>query len=139
MSAASDEDARGLDARVVVRRGERFTLDASLRAEPGETVAVMGPSGAGKSTLLGALAGQVGLDEGHVRLGDRELSTPDGTVDAARRDTVLLGQDPRLFPHLSARENVAFGLRVHGVHRRAAAARAEGLLARVGLPDAGPH
>lgn len=131
--------AAALDAAITVQHGARFTLDAALRVRPGETVAVMGPSGAGKSTLLGALAGLIPLATGHVRLGDRELSTPRRSVEPAARDTVLLGQDPRLFPHLSARDNVAFGLRARGVPRDDAARRAEHLLERVGLPDAAPH
>ncbi len=134
-----DRSRSGADARIVVRRGTRFTLQAAVTVADGETVAVMGPSGAGKSTLLGALAGLIPLDEGHVRLDDRDLSAPGRTVEASRRDTVLLGQDPRLFPHLSAGENVAFGLRAHGTPRAEAAARAAELLARVGLPDAAPH
>jgi molybdate transport system ATP-binding protein len=131
--------AAPLDARIDVRRGGRFTLDAAVTVAEAGTLAIMGPSGAGKSTLLGALAGLVPLAGGYVRLGGRDLSTPHRLVEPAARDTVLLGQDPRLFPHLSAQENVAFGLRSRGVPRRAAHARADALLARVGLPDAGPH
>ena len=108
-----------LDAHVVVeRRG--FRLDAAVQAAPGEIVAVMGPSGAGKSTLLGALAGLVPLDRGHVRLGERMLDAAARRARTSRpsqRGVVLLGQEPRLFPHLSARENVAFGLRAHGASR----------------------
>jgi molybdate transport system ATP-binding protein len=132
-------DAAALDARIQVRRGERFTLDAALTVAGGETLAIMGPSGAGKSTLLGALAGHVPLDSGHVRLGERVLSTPQRAVEAAARDTVLLGQDPRLFPHLTARDNVAFGLRARGMSRREAGRLSDRLLERVGLGDAGPH
>ncbi|MEN2738180.1 ATP-binding cassette domain-containing protein [Microbacterium sp. X-17] len=130
-----------LDARVVVQRSAEFTLSVGVRAAAGETVAVMGPSGAGKSTLLAALAGFAGIDDGHIRLGDRDLvSGPGGrarAVDPAHRGIVLLGQDPRLFPHLSVSDNVAFGLRAHGTHRHAARAQAAEWLARVGLPDAG--
>lgn len=120
-----------LDARVVVdRRG--FRLDVALTAAPGETVAVMGPSGAGKSTLLGALAGLTRLGGGHVRIDGAEAHAA-----PHRRGVVLLGQEPRLFPHLSARGNVAFGLRAHGAPRRAARATADGWLARVGLAGLG--
>jgi molybdate transport system ATP-binding protein len=128
-----------LDARVVVAR-HGFVLDAEVAAEPGEVVAVMGPSGAGKSTLLGALAGLVPLHEGHVRLGGRVLDAAPARrahVTPAKRGVVLLGQDPRLFPHLTAAENVAFGLLARRVGRAAARAEAEEWLARVGLAGTG--
>lgn len=128
-----------LEARVAVERAG-FRLDATLRAEPGEAVAVMGPSGAGKSTLLGVLAGLVPLDEGHVRLGDRELDhapRPRVRTQPSQRGIVLLAQDPRLFPHLTAHENIAFGLRVHGAPKDVAAGEAGQWLWRVGLDGMG--
>jgi molybdate transport system ATP-binding protein len=129
-----------LDAEILVRRSDAFALSVRLEAAAGEIVAVMGPSGAGKSTLLGALAGFVGIDDGRIRLGDLDVATADGgrtrSVAPARRGIVLLGQDPRLFPHLSALENVAFGLRAHGTPRAEARLAAQEWLARVGLPDA---
>lgn len=127
----------GLEARVVVRRGA-FTLDAALEVPAGGVVALMGPSGAGKSTLLGVLAGLAPLDEGHVILGERTLdAAPGRRTPPAARGVVLLGQDPRLFPHLSAGENIAFGLRVHGASRDAASRGAADWLRRVGLEGFG--
>ena len=129
--------AAGLEARVVVRRGG-FTLDAALEVPAGGVVALMGPSGAGKSTLLGVLAGLAPLDEGHVALGERTLDVAPGRrTPPAARGVVLLGQDPRLFPHLSAGENIAFGLRVHGASRDAASRGAADWLRRVGLEGLG--
>lgn len=126
-----------LDARIVVER-PGFRLDAELRADAGEVVAVMGPSGAGKSTLLGVLAGLVRMDGGHVRLGDRELDrAPRRWTTPAQRGIVLLGQEPRLFPHLSAHQNIAFGLRVHGATKTVADAEADEWLWRVGLDGMG--
>ncbi|TDN92008.1 ABC transporter ATP-binding protein [Microbacterium sp. BK668] len=128
-----------LDARVVVVR-HGFTLDAAVAAQPGEVVAVMGPSGAGKSTLLAALAGLVPLTDGHVRLGERTLDAaprPRAHVTPSKRGVVLLGQDPRLFPHLTAHENVAFGPLARGVDRTVAHAEADEWLWRVGLAGRG--
>ncbi len=93
-----------LGAHVVVdRRG--FRLDVTVTAQPGETVAVMGPSGAGKSTLLHAIAGLVRLDDGRVEIDGWDVASakPRRHVPAAQRGVVLLGQEPRLFPHLTAR------------------------------------
>ncbi|GAA1944269.1 sulfate/molybdate ABC transporter ATP-binding protein [Microbacterium aquimaris] len=126
-----------LDAVVRVERSGGFVLDVSVEAAAGEVVAVLGPSGAGKSTLLGALAGLDRLDAGHVRVADRVVSAPHHHVPPARRGVALLGQDPLLFPHLSARENVAFALRAGGVPRADARRRADRWLDRVGLGGLG--
>lgn len=137
VDAVTPGDRAGLEARVVVRRGG-FVLDASLHARGGEVVALMGPSGAGKSTLLGVLAGLTAFDEGEVRLDGRTLDDgPRRRTAPSERGVVLLGQDPRLFPHLTALENVAFGLRVRGATRAAAADGAAEWLRRVGLQDHG--
>lgn len=122
-----------LAARVRVDRGD-YTLDVEVHAGPGEIVAVMGPSGAGKSTLFGAIAGFVPLSDGHVRLDDKTVQTASGTHVAPHdRGVILLGQEARLFPHLSARENVAFGPRARRTPRRAAREDADAWLDRVGL------
>jgi molybdate transport system ATP-binding protein len=128
----------GLVADVTVaRRG--FRLEASVACEPGEVVAIMGPSGAGKSTLLAAIAGLARLSEGRVRIGERDVASarPRRHLRAAQRGAVLLGQEPRLFPHLTARENVAFGTRARGIGRSVALGEADDWLWRVGLPGAG--
>lgn len=127
----------GLDARVVVGHPGGFDLEVALRAAAGEVVAVMGPSGAGKSTLLHALSGLVRLDAGHVRVGGRTVADPASRTHLrpAERGVVLLGQEPRLFPHLTARDNIAFGLRARGASRRDAHRAAEGWLERIGLAD----
>lgn len=130
-----------LEARVVVRR-EGFVLDAEISASAGEVVAVMGPSGAGKSTLVSVIAGLLSIAEGSVRVAGELVSTPRVQVAPQRRGVVLLGQDPHLFPHLSARDNVAFGVRVADAERRAAGrvqrrSRAERALAEVGLAGIG--
>ena len=97
---------------------------------PGRSiVAVLGPSGSGKSTLLRAIAGLQRLDGGTVSLGGRSL---DG-VPPHRRGVGLMFQDDALFPHRDVAANVAFGLRMQGAARPAAAARVAWLLELVGL------
>jgi molybdate transport system ATP-binding protein len=121
-----------LDARLVVQRGE-FRLDIELSIARGETVALLGPNGAGKTTALRALAGLTLLSAGHLTVDGRDLSA---TPPEHRRVGVVF-QDYLLFPHLSARDNVAFGPRRQGVDRRAARATADRWLDRVGLADLG--
>lgn len=128
-----------LDARIVVDRGG-FRLDAHVRAGAGDVVALMGPSGAGKSTLLGVVAGLVGLDEGRVSVGEQVLDAAPRRrihVSPAERRVVMLGQDARLFPHLTAHANIAFGLRVHGASATSASRDADEWLWRVGLDGLG--
>ena len=126
----------GLDARVVVER-EGFVLDVSLSIPPDRTVAVLGPNGAGKTTLVEVLAGLLAVDRGSVRLGDRVLDDPAHGVflGPAERRIGVVFQDGMLFPHLSALENIAFGLRATGVPKSEARRRAAGWLAAVGLSD----
>lgn len=137
VDAATSRSAAALRAHVVVRRRD-FTVDIALEVAPGETVAVMGRSGAGKSTLLDALAGLTPLDDGEIALDGRMLDrAPRLRTAPMHRGIVLLGQDARLFPHLTARENVAFGPRAAGVAASVARSSADEWLERVGLPAAG--
>jgi molybdate transport system ATP-binding protein len=125
-----------LDARILVKR-PGFTLDIELHAEPGEVVALLGPNGAGKTTTLRALAGLIGIDDGHIVLDGRRLDDPAiraFTPPEHRRIGVVF-QDYLLFPHLSAVENVAFGPRCRGVPRREARESARGWLDRMGLAE----
>ena len=111
----------GLAARLRLDRGS-LALDTTLAVAPGTVLALLGPNGAGKSTALQLLAGLVPLDDGSVELGGRVLDRPaDGTfVAPADREVGVVFQDYLLFPHLSALENVAFGLRARGVRARSA-------------------
>jgi len=129
-----------LHAAVVVNR-EGFTPNASIKVDDGEVVAILGPNGAGKTTLLTALAGLVPLDDGVVLLDDVVLENPvrPVRVSAADRSVGVVFQDGRLFPHLTALENVAFGLRARGARRNDALAQAREWLDRVGVSDVADH
>jgi molybdate transport system ATP-binding protein len=129
-------DGSGLDARVAVRR-DRLDLDAAVAVAPGEVVAVVGPNGAGKSTLLAALAGLVPLAGGRVVLDGRVLEdhATGAFVPPEQRSVGLVFQDLLLFPHLTALDNVAFGLRHRGHGRREARRLA---LAELDRLDAAP-
>jgi molybdate transport system ATP-binding protein len=126
----------GLVARLELTRGA-LALSLALRVGDGETLAVVGPNGAGKTTLLRALAGLEPLAAGEIRLDGRALDAPAAGVfvPPEARPVGLLFQDHRLFPHLTALEQVAFGLRARGARRGAARARAREWLARTGVAD----
>ncbi|WP_238439355.1 sulfate/molybdate ABC transporter ATP-binding protein [Microbacterium sp. JZ31] len=127
-----------LSADLAVQRGE-FRLEAALTVPQGEVTAIMGPSGAGKSTLLAAIAGAVRLTSGRIQLADGAVVTRRRHLPTAKRGVVMLGQDARLFPHLSVRDNVAFGLVVRGLAKDRARQVADEWLWRVGLSGSGPN
>lgn len=124
-----------------IRLPERH-VDICLDVPAGTTLALLGANGAGKSTLLETVAGLLTPDDGTVRLGDRVLTRVEAGkkrtyVPPHARNVGLLAQEARLFPHMDARRNVAFGPRSAGAPRREAHARADEWLARVGLADLG--
>ena len=112
-----------------------LVLEVELAVATGELVVLLGPNGAGKTTLLRAIAGLVPLDRGRVVLdGDVLEDTAAGTwVPTEQRPVGFVFQDYLLFPHLSALENVAFGLRARGLPKAEARRRAAGWLEQVGL------
>ena len=124
-----------LDAAFTTRVGA-LTLEIDL-AVGDEIVAILGPNGAGKTTVLRTLAGLAPIDDGHVTVDGVVLDDPGAGifVPPAARPVGMVFQDYLLFPFLTARENVAFGLRSRGVPRGEARRRADEWLTRVGLAD----
>ncbi|MGW9631623.1 sulfate/molybdate ABC transporter ATP-binding protein [Agromyces sp. NPDC055520] len=117
-----------------------FSLDVALRVAPGETLAVLGPNGSGKTTLLLAVAGHLAVSAGSIHVDGRELSAAmtgrrGRRVAPEGRRVGLLGQQPMLFPHLSALDNVAFAPRSQGAGAQAAREVAGRWLERVGLAE----
>lgn len=131
-----------LDASLELRIGD-LDVAVAFSAEAGETVGLLGPNGSGKTTIVRALAGLLPIDAGRIVLADRVLDDPaaGAFVETGDRPVGVVFQDHLLFPRMSARDNVAFGLRAHGVDRRTAAAQAERWLERfgvAGIADARP-
>ncbi|MBC7518905.1 MAG: ABC transporter ATP-binding protein [Microbacteriaceae bacterium] len=124
----------GLRARFRVDR-PGFSLDLNLRVFPGTVTAIVGPNGAGKSTALRVLAGLVLPATARVSLNGRVLEDSATGVwrPPADREIGVVFQDYLLFPHLTARDNVAFGLRARGTPKARAAQLAEDWLDRLGI------
>ncbi len=108
MSSSGRSVGASLDLHAVLRRDARFSLDVRLRAEPGVTW-LLGPSGAGKTTLLRVVAGLERPDSGHLRVGDATWFGGDREVPVEARRVGFVPQSMALFPHMTARANIAFG------------------------------
>ncbi|MCC5996693.1 MAG: ABC transporter ATP-binding protein [Oceanicaulis sp.] len=107
-------DDRVLDVRGATVRyapGRPAVDGADLRLTCGRVTALLGPSGSGKSSLLRAIAGLEKLDGGEIRFENRIWSGPGRHLAPEQRRCGVVFQDYALFPHLSALDNTAFGLR----------------------------
>ena len=129
--------ATTIAARLTFERVERqfpasYALGGfSLDIAPGEVVCLLGPSGSGKTTLLRVASGIERPTAGRMLINDSEVAGPNRFVPPEKRNVGLMFQDFALFPHLTIRDNVAFGLR--SLPRDDAAREALAALARVGL------
>lgn len=107
--------------------GTAVLRDVDLHLPGGTVTSLVGPSGGGKTTLLRVVAGLLEPDRGRILVGDRDLTA----VPTHRRPIGMIFQQARLFPHLSAAENVGFALRTHRVGRRRRRERAAAVLEEV--------
>jgi len=114
--------------------GSLHALDGlTIELAPGELVALLGPSGCGKTTALRALAGLDEPTSGRIVVDGRDITH----VPANRRGMGMVFQAYSLFPNMTARENVAYGLRLRGLDRRTRERRANEMLELVGLNTQG--
>ncbi len=125
-----------LRADLTVRRGA-FVLELAFSAPTGEVLAVLGSNGAGKSTLLAAMAGLLPLERGELVVDERilERAATGVRLPPQARDLGVLFQGLALFEHLSALDNVAYGLRAQGVAKAEARERSLAWLERFGVPE----
>jgi len=116
----------------------RAVDDVSLHVEPGELFFLLGPSGCGKTTLLRLLAGFYHPDAGRILFEDRDITG----VPPHKRRTGMVFQNYALWPHMTVRENVAFGLEMHDVptpERRERVARALRMVQMEAYADRSPN
>ena len=122
-------------------KGLQTVLDGfDLQVPAGHIASLLGPSGCGKTSVLRAIAGFEPVRAGSIYLGERLLSGPKAHLPPEQRHVGMMFQEYGLFPHLSAAQNVGFGLRRSSKAERDQ--RVQELLAVVGLADSGskfPH
>ncbi|MDH3752590.1 MAG: ABC transporter ATP-binding protein [Acidimicrobiia bacterium] len=129
----SETISAAIDVRgVSVSYGDATVLESvDLEVDAGSVVSLLGPSGCGKTTLLRAIAGLEPVGSGEIRVGGTVVSGPGVHLAAERRRVGMVFQDWALFPHLSVRKNVAYGL----ARSKRSGPRADDVLEMVDLAD----
>ncbi|TGE02230.1 ABC transporter ATP-binding protein [Methylobacterium nonmethylotrophicum] len=110
------------------RYGDTVAVDGiNLKIRSGSYCCLLGPSGCGKTTTLRMIAGHETVSSGDVVIGPKAV----GDLPPSERGTAMMFQSYALFPHLTCRDNVAFGLKMRGVPKAERIKRAEAMLALV--------
>jgi multiple sugar transport system ATP-binding protein len=109
--------------------GTRAVSGMDLGSEDGEFIVLVGPSGCGKTTALRMVAGLEEITEGEIRIGDRVVND----VPPRDRDIAMVFQSYALYPHLTVRQNIAFGLRLRKVDKDEVRRRVESAAHTLGL------
>lgn len=118
--------------RVVKRFDDQTVVnDVSVEIADGEIFFLLGSSGCGKTTLLRCVAGFYIPDSGRILIGDRDVTR----LPAHQRDTAMVFQSYALWPHMTVRENVAFGLELRGLTAQELRDRVDEALAMVKMTD----
>ncbi len=137
--------------QVVKAFGEHVVLNKlDLSVDAGEVVVIIGPSGSGKTTILRVVMTLERIDDGYIKIGDRQLyheekngelvRASEKHIRSVRSDISMVFQHFHLFPHMSARENVMLApVKVQGLTEDEADEKAKGLLDQVGLGDKLDH
>ena len=111
--------------------GKPVLQDLSVEVGAGEFFVLLGPSGCGKTTALRCIAGLESPDAGEILIGERDVTS----MPPAERDVAMVFQNYALYPHLTARQNIAFPLEMRRVAKSEVARRVEEAAARLGLAE----
>jgi len=123
-----------IDLQSVVKtfpNGVRAVDGVDLMIQDGEFMVLVGPSGCGKTTLLRCIAGLEEVTDGTIFIGDRDVTD----VAPKNRDIAMVFQNYALYPHMSVRRNLAYGLKVRGTPRREIAKRIAETARLLGLEE----
>ena len=102
--------------------GKAFVLhDINVDVGDGEFVVIVGPSGCGKTTLLRMVAGLESVTSGQIRIGERVINT----LEPKDRDIAMVFQNYALYPHMTVYDNMAYGLKIRGMHKSEIRTRVE--------------
>jgi ABC-type sugar transport system ATPase subunit len=110
---------------------EEVIRDLNLQLAEKKNMSILGASGCGKTTLLKIIAGLLEADSGEIFLDEKIITQ----VPANKRNIVYIYQEPLLFPHLNAFENIAFGLRIRRVSEERIEQQVKSMMARLGLEE----
>ena len=109
---------------------KEFTLEkVSLNINKGEFYLILGPTGAGKTLFLEAIAGIVPITSGNIRIGGRDITN----LPPEKRCVGIVYQDYALFPHMTALDNILYGIRYLSKKDRRHREKIERLMQRVGI------
>ena len=118
------------------RYGDVTSVDRlTLAVEPGEFICLLGPSGCGKTTTLRMVAGFIEPDGGEIRVNGKPISAPGKVTPPERREMGMIFQSYAVWPHMTVRENVGYGLRMRGVAKPECEARVTAMLKATKLAE----
>ena len=107
--------------------------DINLEIESGEFVSILGKSGCGKTTLIKSIAGLLETDNGDINIFDKNVAG----LPPEKRQTVIVFQDLRLFPHMNVEDNIAFAMKLKKMDKSVIKEKVDRLLAQVRLSGFG--